>query len=234
MLIKEAGFDGILLWWSNDFGRDAYGYDNYRKGPEMARKAGLFIENIHTPVQNQNDFWLDNLAGKELVDCYLHCVEDCDTFEIPTMVIHLPHDNYPHNALGLDRVKRIAEKAEQLDVNVAFENLWNINNLAYVLKQVDSIRVGFCYDSCHHYNNSSAGDLLYQYGSRLMALHLHDNGGSRSQHQLPFDGNLDWAVVMKKISEAKYSGPTALEPMNWDYMNLSADEFLIKIVIMKK
>jgi sugar phosphate isomerase/epimerase len=59
-----------------------------------------------------------------------------------------------------------------------------------------------------------------------MALHLHDNGGSCSQHQLPFDGSIDWSVVMTNITETRYSGATALEPMNWDYKDLSAAEFL--------
>lgn len=48
-LIKQAGFDGVLLWWSDGFGRG-----DYRSGVELARKAGLYIENIHTPIQNQN------------------------------------------------------------------------------------------------------------------------------------------------------------------------------------
>ena len=46
-LIKKAGFDGVLLWWSNGFGRDVSGIDEYLKGPELARKAGLYVENIH-------------------------------------------------------------------------------------------------------------------------------------------------------------------------------------------
>ena len=48
-LIKEAGFDGVLLWWGEDFGRG-----DYRSGPELARKAGLFLENIHAPFDSQN------------------------------------------------------------------------------------------------------------------------------------------------------------------------------------
>lgn len=222
-LIKKAGFDGVLLWWSEGFDRN-----DYRRGPQLARDAGLFLENIHTPIQNQNKLWLDNLEGDALTDCYLQCVADCAEFEIPTMVVHLPNDKYPYNVLGVDRVKRIAEKAEHLGVNVALENLSNFANLSYILEQVDSNRIGFCYDCCHHNNYNLENDLLSMYGSRLMALHLHDNGGSRSQHQLPFDGSIDWAITMKKIAETNYLGPTALEPMNWDYEDLSAEEFLCK------
>jgi hypothetical protein len=31
---------------------------------------------------------------------------------------------------------------------------------------------------------------------------------------------------MKKIAETGYSGPTAIEAMNWNYENLSAEKFL--------
>lgn len=223
-LIKEAGFDGVLLWWSEGFGRG----DDYRNGPQLAREAGLVIENIHTPVQHENDLWLDNLDGEAVTDCYLQCVADCAGFEIPTMVVHLPHEDNPYNALGLDRIKRIAEKAEQLGVNVALENLKNLTNLAYMLEQVDSQRIGFCYDSGHHYHYYPDKDLLSMYGSRLMAIHLHDDNGSYAQHGLPFDGTIDWSTVMQAIVRTGYSGATAIEAMNWDYENLSAREFLHK------
>lgn len=222
-LIKEAGFDGVLMWWSDGFGRG-----EYLEGPEKARKAGLYIENIHTPIQNQNDLWMDNLVGETEAQLYLQCVKDCADFEIPAMVVHLPNDEHVINELGLDRVKRIAEKAEKLGINVAMENLWNIKNLEAVLTKIDSPRVGFCYDSCHHANNPDAGDLLKKYGQRLMTVHLHDNGGIHNQHQLPFDGGIDWPAVMKKIAETGYTGAIALEPMNWDYKELSPEEFLRK------
>ena len=220
-LIKKVGFDGILLWWSEGFGRN-----DYRNAPQIVRDAGLFIENIHTPVHNQNDLWLDNLDGEALTDCYLQCVADCNEFDISTMVVHLPGEDYPYNSLGVDRIKRIAEKAEQLGVNVALENLRNLPNLAHMLEQVDSLRIGFCYDCGHHYHYYPDDDLLSMYGSRLMALHLHDIGGSYGQHQLPFDGPIDWSAAMKKITESNYSGATAIEAMNWDYKHLSAEEFL--------
>lgn len=233
-LIKEAGFDGVLLWWSNDFGRDVFGFNDYRNGPQIAQEAGLFVENIHTSVQNQNDLWLDNLDGEALTDCYLQCITDCAEFEIPTMVVHLPNEENLYNSLALDRIKKITEKAEQLGVNVAMENLHNLTNLAYVFEQVDSHRIGFCYDCCHHYNYYPSEDLLSMYGSRLMALHLHDNNGSYSQHGLPFDGSIDWQRVMRKIAETGYPGAIALEPMNWDYSHLSIEEFLHEALIGAK
>lgn len=221
-LIKDTGFDGVLLWWSDWLGRGS----DYRKGAEYAARAGLIPENIHTPFQAQNNLSLNNLDGQNLLDCYLQCIKDCAEFEIPTMVVHLPDDRFPITELGMDRLKQMADTAERLGIQIAMENLNNLNNLSCVLNKIDSTKIGFCYDSCHHANHKNPEALPAQYGSRLMALHLHDNGGVHGQHQLPFDGNINWAMVMKHIAETGYKGATALEPMNWDYKNISIQEFL--------
>ena len=225
-LISEAGFDGVLMWWSNEFGRDKFGTDDYLNAPEIARNAGLTIENIHAPVQYANMLWHDNFDGQGITECYLQCIRDCKSFEIPTMVLHLPNEQNPYSKLGIDRFKNITELAEQNSINVALENLHNLSNLDFILRQIDSNRVGFCYDSGHHYRYYPEFDMLSKYGERLMALHLHDNNGSHGQHGLPFDGNIDWNEVMRNIVATGYIGNTALEPMKWDYEDFSVVEFL--------
>lgn len=221
-LIKLAGFDCVMLWWSDKFGRGT----GYQEDVRLAQKAGLKIDNMHTPVHEQNCLSLDNLDGESVYQTYQQCVEDCVSFNISTMVIHLPNDKYPVNELGMKRLEKIVHKAEDKEIQIAFENLQNLNNLNIVLDTFQSNYVGFCYDSCHHQNYAPDIDLLNKYGNRLMALHLQDNGGKHNQHQLPFDGNIDWEDVMKKITLTGYRGATTLEPMNWDYENLSIQEFL--------
>lgn len=221
-LIKNAGFDCVMLWWSDKFGRGV----GYQKDVDFARNAGLYIENIHTPVHEQNFLSFDNLDGESVFQTYLQCVNDCHQNAIETMVIHLPNDKYAINNLGMNRLERIIKEAEEKEVQVAFENLSNIQNLALVLKTFSSEKVGYCYDSCHHKNYAPNEDFLKLYGNRLMALHLQDNGGKHNQHQLPFDGSIDWAQVMLKIAQTGYQGATTLEPMNWDYEHLSIREFL--------
>jgi len=221
-LIKNAGFDCVMLWWSDKFGRGR----GYQKDVQFARNAGLYIENIHTPVHQQNYLSLDNLDGESAFQTYLQCVKDCFNYNISTMVIHLPNDEYLINSLGIKRLESIINNAGEKNIRVAFENLGNINNLALIMDTFHSKNVGYCYDSCHHQNYTPSVDLLKVYGNRLMALHLQDNGGKHNQHQLPFDGNIDWISVMKKIASTGYQGPTMLEPMNWDYEHLSIQQFL--------
>lgn len=221
-LIKKAGFDCVMLWWSDQFGRGT----GYQKDVQFAREAGLYIENIHAPVHEQNFLSSDNLSGESVFQNYLQGIRDCFKFSIPTMVLHLPNDSHPINPLGMERLGVIIEEAEKYGIQIAFENLRNIRNLAFVLDSFHSPNVGYCYDSCHHINYAPNDDLLKLYGNRLMALHLQDNGGKHNQHQLPFDGSINWPAVMKKISLTGYKGATTLEPMNWDYENLSIQQFL--------
>jgi len=211
-----------MLWWSEQFGRGP----GYQKDVQYARDAGLRIENIHTPIPESGYFSSDHPEGKRIFQCYLQCVKDCFDYNIKTMVMHLPDDEYPLSDLGKERVSEIIGAAEKYNILIAFENLDNIQNLALVLDSFPSASVGFCYDSCHHMNYAPHDDLLQRYGNRLITLHLHDNGGRNHQHQLPFDGNIDWASVMHKITLTGYKGATTLEPMNWDYEDLSIQQFL--------
>lgn len=221
-LIKNVGFDSVMLWWSDKFGRGI----EYRNDVQFARNAGLYIENIHTPIHKQNCLSTDNSDGESVFQNYLQCVKDCYEYSILTMVIHLPNDEHPINDLGKNRLYHIINESEKHNIQIAFENLDNIQNLTLTLSSFRSKNVGFCYDSCHHINFSSDIDLLGQYGDRLMALHLHDNGGKHNQHQLPFDGSIEWEAVIRKINLTGYKGATTLEPMNWDYEHLSICQFL--------
>ncbi len=118
-LIKGAGFDCVMLWWSDQFGRGA----GYQRDPQLARNAGLYIENIHAPVHEQNCLSQDNLEGESVFKAYLQCVDDCSKYDIPKIVIHLPDDTYPIHGKGMKRLEKIICAAEEKGVQIAFENL---------------------------------------------------------------------------------------------------------------
>ncbi|MGE5604172.1 MAG: sugar phosphate isomerase/epimerase family protein [Bacteroidota bacterium] len=212
-LIKSAGFDGVLLWWSDEY---AAVDGDKRLHPEMARRHGLFIENIHTPIFRNNCLWEDCLEGETVANILIDCINDCQKFNIPTAVIHLIHGNTPpsYNQIGLDRIKRLVEVAERKGVNLALENLRQPGVLDYLFSKIQSDRLGFCYDSGHENCYTKGTDFLSQYGSKLMALHLHDNDGSDDQHWIPGEGSIDWKALLKKLKATGYSGPIAFEVEN--------------------
>ncbi|MDR1693540.1 MAG: sugar phosphate isomerase/epimerase [Oscillospiraceae bacterium] len=218
-LIKAAGFDGISLWWADDFGDGTY-----RDNPGLARGAGLTVENVHAPFERCNDIW--GAAGEELLAHYLTIVSDCGEHEIPAVVIHLSSGKTPPppNEAGLNRLQRLVCHAEGRGVRVAFENLRESPHLDFTLSRIPS--AGFCFDSGHRNCWTPDEDLLTRYGERLFVLHLHDNDGSDDQHKIPFDGTVDWLDVMRKVAKSRYTGPVALEAKNTGYEDMSPEAFL--------
>lgn len=221
--IKQSGFDGVMLWWD-----DSFGDIEYRGNPDLARKSGLYVENIHAPFKRINNIWLDNIVGNDLTEYYLHLITECAEYGIPTIVMHPSSGNNvpPYNPLGLDRIRRIIDKAEKYNIYVAFENMRRYEYLKYILDNIDSPHAGFCYDTGHHHYWHPECNLLAQYGSRLMALHLHDNNRIDDQHLIPFDGTIDWQTTMRQIRQSGYKGAIALEAENGGYQNLPPETFL--------
>jgi sugar phosphate isomerase/epimerase len=222
-VIKSAGFTGVILLWTNQFDSD------YKDFPQYAMESGLYVENAHAPYIEANTLWEDNLIGHEYVKKLITCIEDCHTYEIPTLVMHPTNGKtpLPVSNIGIERLKRVVDKAENLNINIALENMESPQYLEYVFNKVKSNRLGFCFDSGHHNLYSPDLDLLSLYGDKLMALHLHDNNGKEDMHSLPFSGNIRWDKLSKKLKEVDYKGSVALETRNTGFEHMkSADEFL--------
>lgn len=209
-LIKAAGFDGVMLWWSDEH-IEVDGAKELQ--PDLARRYGLAIENIHTPFEVINFLWEDSAAGDDIEKTLAKCIADCSKYEIPTAVIHVSRGNTPPppNQIGLDRFKRLVDLAEKENINIALENLRKPEYLDFIFDRIQSDRLGFCYDSGHENSFTKGTDFLRRYGSKLMALHLHDNDGSDDQHRLIGEGSIDWENLRKKLQDTEYTGSIALE-----------------------
>jgi len=209
-LIKEAGFQYVMTWWGDEF-------ENFtgpkEQHPGIIRKTGLKLENVHFPFEGVNDIWEDTTAGQETFDRYCSYIDDCKTYEIPTAVVHTTSGDYPppYSQLGLDRFKRLIEKAEKNNVNIALENVRKPEYMDNIFKNIKSDRLKFCYDSGHENCFTPGLDFLAKYGDKLAALHLHDNDGASDQHLLPFMGNVKWERIMAHLKRLEYKGPLAFE-----------------------
>jgi L-ribulose-5-phosphate 3-epimerase len=211
-LIKKAGFSSVMLLWADYFDKD------YRLFPEYASKVGLQIENAHAPYLRANDLWKDTLDGQAAFDELTTCIEKCAAHGIPTVVMHpenksgtktvkLPQDFYA----GLDRIKRLVDMAERLDISIAVENMSRPEYLNLIFNNIQSDKLGFCFDSGHWNVFTPKVDLLSLYGHKLKAVHLHDNDGIEDWHALPFSGGIDWNDMAAKLAESSYPGVAALE-----------------------
>jgi len=227
-LMKLAGFDSTFLWWGDEYA-DLDGPKD--RHPDIARGQGLMLENVHLPYSNASELWTDSLKTDELIKIYAQGIRDCAAHNIPTAVMHITRGNEPPpmNQDGMDRIKLLVELAEKMDVNIALENLRRPEYLDFLLSGIDSGRLGFCYDSGHENCYTKGEDYLPQYGSRLMALHLHDNDGTDDQHLVPGEGKIDWPAVVRKLKATGYADALTFEVTN-EFSSLreseTAEEFL--------
>jgi len=224
--IKRAGFDAVSLWW---------GEEDKDLQPDLARESELAIDNVHAPFDNANSFWTDNSAGDGYLKMLMSCIDDCKRHSIPVVVIHITnfHKSPPITELGLNRAKQLVEYAEKQEINLAFENLNTLEHLDYISQNINSNRLGFCYDSGHENCNHPHADCLSRYGQKLFAVHLDDNFGDADSHLLPYDGSVNWNDVKQKLDNCRNLDYTTLEvdfnrkhEKSAIYSNLSADEYL--------
>ena len=137
----------------------------------------------------------------------------------------------------------IIETAQKHDVTLAIENCddEHLPHMEYVLDNIDSKNLGFCFDSGHWHLFTRHVELINKYSDKLCALHLHDNIGKfpttdkwhQDMHMLPFDGNVDFEYLAQEIAKTKYNGCIMLESRkskrdNRPYRDITSEEFLNK------
>jgi len=230
-LIKAAGFDGIAgLLWQDDFDQD------YQLFPQYASHTGLYIESIHAPWWGVNDLWIDNLCGQAFMEEICKLLKTCLNYDIPTLVLHPENKNGTVYAelpatfeFGLDKIRKITAEAERLNINIAIENMCHPEYLECIFSNIDSNRLGLCFDSGHWHVFMPDIDLLALYGSRLMALHLHDNNGKEDWHALPLSGNIDWKRMASQLNQTNYTGAISLEVGNKTHEHIEEPDKFLKL-----
>lgn len=124
-------------------------------------------------------------------------------------------------AAAADGMKQIMPAAEDVGINVAFENLPpgyvgdSIDELAGLVDGLDSSRAGFCIDTGHsHLSKIPPGDMVRAFGDRTFVIHWHDNDGTTDQHALPGNGAIDWPPFFDALDSIAFDRPITLEAVN--------------------
>ncbi len=109
----------------------------------------------------------------------------------------------------------------------------HLQHLFFILDNIKSKNLKFCYDSGHHNLFNSEVDLIGKYSDILHAVHLHDNyldfpqklGWSGDLHLVPFDGKIDFEKIAHQIANSNFTGITMLESSRrgkiYDQMSLA-------------
>lgn len=64
-------------------------------------------------------------------------------------------------------------------------------------------------------SDTTAAQMIRALGSRLQALHIHDNDKWHDSHQIPFSMDIDFGPIAEALKEVNYSGYYTLEASNF-------------------
>ena len=123
-------------------------------------------------------------------------------------------DNQPSAARR--SVEEIAAMAAEVGVRAALEVIPNALSGAGSLVQLieedlEGLDVGICLDYGHAHLMGDLGDAIETISGHLWTTHVHDNGGKRDDHLVPFAGSIDWDAAMMETQKIGYDGVLMLE-----------------------
>lgn len=225
-LIKEAEFDYVMLWWEDEY------YPNHidrRELMKIVNSYGLNLDNIHLPYDNINLLWSENNTERQgQTDVFIRWLHECKESGANTLVMHNSHGaegdlNY---RTGFKSFNEIVKVAEDIKIDIAFENTQIFKYTDFLLNEFESDYVGFCYDSSHDFiKGQSFGKILEKWKDRLFAVHLSDNDGSSDHHWIPGKGHVDWEKIISFIKETDiksfsmetypFAGEKSMEPLDF-------------------
>lgn len=234
--LKKAGFSAVSPAWTEELDMD------------LLCRQGMPIQSLHAPHKGNPALWEPGSAP-EVENRIFRCLEDCNRYAVPVMVIHgWTGRNYvfPEGPLDFRFFDSLVERAGQLGVCIAFENLEGEEYLAALLHRYSDAHIGYCWDSGHDHCYPHKTDFLKAYGHRLMMTHLNDNFGLRDPngvpsgnddlHFLPYDGNLNWEQAIGRLKglpkqeilnfELKIRSHSTA-PADLIYQNLSPEDFFM-------
>ncbi|MEG1706221.1 MAG: sugar phosphate isomerase/epimerase [Clostridia bacterium] len=222
--MHSHGFDSLIAgWWTTPMG------ETISDLLTIADKNSLEIISIHsdfTAFGGVNNLWRDNLDGQNFSDNMIKCVKNASEYKVSNVVIHLSSTFTPPapSSVGISRLDKLCRSAEKYGVKLAFENLRLPVYNRYVFDNLSYACVGTCYD-CGHENIYCKGyDVISYLDKPIITSHLHDNNGSFDEHNLPFDGTVDWVKVINNLVATNTDG-IFLESQNLSY-NLPLEEFV--------
>lgn len=221
--IKNAGFKKVFVQWYNRpwaiTQEDQLAY---------LKSIGLKAVYAHLSYDEINNLWLED--GDYLVDYYKKDLKICKDNGMDLVMMHITGIDCPrYNEMGLERLRKIVEYAEELQIKIALENVEHQGYLEYVLKNIKSPYLGICFDAGHYHCYFKDKFNFKFFKDRIFAVHLHDNAGNIDRHMIPFDGTNNWSKIIKNLKENGYDGPIILECVyRGEYIQLELDTFYKK------
>lgn len=194
--IKRAGFE-CFMTTADELFIDQEGAMDERM--EYAKEIGLEPDSLHSSYISENlpYFWVEGSFGEEILKKLIYELQLAKQYKFKALVVHCLGEP---SFVGLQRMKELVSKAEELGVCIAVENIDNEKILDFILSNIKNDKLKFCFDSGHENFSKEQKNMLERYGDRLICLHLHDNDGNSDMHTLNKYGTINWQKMAQRLS----------------------------------
>lgn len=236
-MLRDAGFDAADLSLLSMEKNPRWMGENYK---EEAQKLGEYAKELGIPfVQSHAPYrfdWSHRDLETELFPLIYRSVEIAALAGVKLMVIHPIHHTpyFGHEEelfeTNMAYYKRFLPLCEQYGIRICVENMWKINPLRKVIdhdtcsrpaefnRYVDTLNADggdhFC--ACLDIGHTVlVGEdpvaMIHTMGSRIQALHIHDNNYHDDSHTLAGTGKMPMTDIFAALKEVGYTGPYTLE-----------------------
>ncbi len=212
--------NGVLVPTSHPLAQDNY-LSFARRLKQIGLDNGIICNQGHAPFPSspKSEYYL-----KRAIECVAEAGgEIC--------VIH-PMNNGTSEE-NAEMYFKLLPFAKEHKVKIATENMWNWSKLFNHSKfaacatpksfneHLDAVNDDYfvaCLDIGHAEmkgSKTTAVKMIKALGSRLQALHIHDNDKLHDSHQIPLSMNIDFVPIVKALKEIGYDGYFTLEASSY-------------------
>lgn len=234
-MFKKAGFDGIdysmfgLTDDNHPLNNDGY-YGYIKELRHIADESGITFEQSHAPFPTHR--WKDNSYNATIMDKVKRSLEISGLLGVKVCVVH-PAAAFKKNMRenNLEMYRSLEETAVESGVRIALENMWGRSwNKKKIVPNICSVPNDFnsyvdslnpevftaCLDLGHcGLVGEDCSDMIRKMGSRITALHVHDNDNVGDLHTLPYLVKMNWESILKALAEIDYQGNFTYEADNF-------------------
>ncbi len=212
---------------------------HYEEELACIRKNNLSITQAHAPFRPYEPGRPDIL--EYAISIYRKMILFCEAVGCPRLVVHgiaLRFEDEPtadaeaNLKLNLHLYESLIPELQKTSVTVCLENLFsrydaldrsfregNCSDPHEAVYLIDTLNekagktcFGLCLDTGHlNLLRRNPRTYISILGSRIVALHLHDNSQENDRHLMPYAGNICWPDYLRELKKAGYCGDISFE-----------------------